>query len=209
MKKNLRLIISQFYQGRRQSKGYSPVSILQVVELQTYQTGEGRTKQSIPINGILGDSGGIEIDIVNIAIEGAKSQPHLRTHLYRPLSPGCDWLQITDFPECVVVRDPVIPSALNVSCHQISSKLSLSFRRMFLEQMIRNLIGKASVYFLSVLVEQSQYHGFNVDQMVSIELFSVEEITEPPEYFLVGEDNFEQTVDHGMTKPEGGSGELV
>ena len=103
----------------------------------------------------------------------------------------------------------MIPPALNVSCHQISSKLSLSFRRMFLEQMIRNLIGKTSVYFLSVLVEKPQYHGFNVDEMVSIELFPVEEITEPPEYFLVGEDNFEQTVDHGMTKPEGGSGELV
>ena len=71
---------------------YSPISILQVMELQTYQAGEGRAEQSIPIDGVLSDSSGIEIDIVNIAIEGAESQPHLRTHLNGPLSPGCDWL---------------------------------------------------------------------------------------------------------------------
>ena len=91
MKKNLRLLISQFYKSSA-SLCYSPVSILQVVELQTYQAGEGWAQQSIPINGVLSDSSGIEIDIVNIAIQGAKSQPHLGAHLDWPLSPGCDWL---------------------------------------------------------------------------------------------------------------------
>ena len=103
----------------------------------------------------------------------------------------------------------MVSSALNVPCYKIASKLRLSFWRMFLEQMIRNLIGETSINFLSVLVEKTQYHGLNVNQMVSVELLPVEEITESPEYFLVGEDDFEQTVYHGVPESEGGGRELV
>ena len=179
------------------------------MELKSNQTRECWTKQSVLINRILSDGSRIKINVVNIAIQRSEPQPHLNTHLQRALTPAGDGLKVADFSEGVVVRDSVISSALNVPSNKITTELCLALGRMFLEEMIGNLICKASVDFLCILVEQTKNHWFNVNQMFPVEFFPIEQITESPEDLLVGEDNFEQAVNHRMTKSEGCCGKFI
>ena len=111
----------------------SPIAIFEVVELEPDETGEGGAEQRVAVHRVLGDGGGVEVDVVDVPVEGPEAEPHVGAHLEGAGGPGGDGLEIADFSERVVVRQPVISSSLDVPCHEVSSELSLAFRRMFLE----------------------------------------------------------------------------
>ena len=75
--------------------------------------------------------------------------------------------------------------------------------------MIGNLICKASVDFLRILIEQAKNHRLDVNKIVAIEFFPIEQVAESPEDLLVGEDHFEQAVDHRVAESEGSGGKLI
>jgi hypothetical protein len=149
---------------------------LQVVELLSYQTAECGAKQGIRIQWCLCNSGGVDINILHMAIQGLKPPPNMQWNLGGLCREGGDGLEATDPSECVIARQAVVSASLDIPGHKVASKPCVSFRRMLREKMICEFIGKAPVNFLSILFQKAFNHWFNIKNIVAIKFVTIEQV---------------------------------
>jgi len=129
------------------------VPVLQVVELEADQTRECRSKQSVRVHWDLSDGGRVEVDVVDVPVEQLEPVPHVVAHLQRLLCERGYGRQVANLAEGVIVRDAMVTPALDVPRHQVSSEMSVTFRRVLGKEVVGQLVSKTSVNLLGVLVE--------------------------------------------------------